>query len=67
MSKMSRFNGQSAPELKAVYEELSRDLFRLKSEWCMTRSLEKPQRLRQIKRDRARVLTALSAMGQKLN
>lgn len=67
MSKMSRFNAQSVSELKAVYEELSGDLFRLKSELYMTRSLEKPQRLRQTKRDRARVLTALRAKGQTLN
>jgi ribosomal protein L29 len=64
MSQMSNFNAQSVSELKAVYEELSKDLFRLKSELYMTRSLEKPQRLRQIKRDRARVLTALRAKGQ---
>lgn len=67
MASKNKFNDQSAEELKLAYADLSKDLFRIKSDFKVTRHLEKPHRLKMLKRDRARVLTALHAKGSTLN
>ncbi len=67
MASANKFNDQSVEELKAAYADLSRDLFRIRSDFKMMRHLERPHRLKMLKKDRARVLTALRAKGSTLN
>lgn len=67
MASVNKFNDQTVEELKLAYADLSRDLFRINSDFKLTRQLEKPHRLKMLKRDRARALTALHAKGSKLN
>ncbi len=59
MRKVSELKDQSADELKAMFHELSKDIFQIKNEARMTRKMEKPHLIREKKRDRARVLTLL--------
>lgn len=61
MASENKYNDRSVEELQAAYEDLSRDLFRIVSDFKITRHLERPHRLKMLKRDRARVLTALRA------
>ncbi len=67
MKVTNKFQDQSIEDLRAIYLDLSRELFRLKSELCVIRKLEKPHRIKAAKRDRARVLTALGSKGGTLN
>lgn len=66
MKKASELKDQSVDELKAVYQELSKDIFELKSEIKITRKMEKPHLIREKKRDRARVLTVMRQKGASL-
>lgn len=59
MKSKQEIKDQSVEELKALYQDLSKDIFDMKNEISMTRKLEKPHLLRQKKRNRARVLTLL--------
>jgi len=59
MASKKTFNDQTAEELRLTYADLSRDIFRVNSEAKMARHLEKPHRLKALRRDRARVMTAL--------
>lgn len=59
MTKAKEFRDQSAEELKALYQDLSKELFQLRNEMKVTRKMEKPHLVRGKKRDRARVLTVL--------
>ena len=59
MKEKMSYNDQSNDELKALYRDLSGEIFKLKCELNVTRKLEKPHLLKQKKRERARVLTAL--------
>lgn len=61
MPASKNFNDQSIEELNTAYVDLSRDIFRLKNELKTAHKLEKPHKIRQMKKDRARVLTALRA------
>jgi ribosomal protein L29 len=61
MPASSKFNDQSIEELKMAHLDLSKSIFRLKNELKTAHKLEKPHRIRQMKQDRARVLTALRA------
>ena len=60
------FKDQSVEELKALFRELSKEIYDLKNEISMTRKIEKPHLLKKKKRDRARVLTLLSQRGEKV-
>ncbi len=66
MDRLKEFRDQSVEELRAIYHDLSRDLFNLKNEISTTRKIEKPHLLRKKKRDRARVLTLISQKGERL-
>ena len=66
MRKATELKDQSVDELKAMYHELSKDIFQLKNESRMTRKMEKPHLVREKKRDRARVLTVLRQKGASL-
>ncbi|MBY0529236.1 MAG: 50S ribosomal protein L29 [Rhabdochlamydiaceae bacterium] len=63
MAKTSEFKDRSVEELKETYLDLSKDLFRLKNEFKLTKKSEKPHLMRAKKRDRARVLTFLRQKG----
>ncbi len=56
---MSELKDQTVEELRAQYRDLSREIFGLKNELSVTRKLDKPHLVREKKRDRARVLTAV--------
>jgi len=58
---------QSVEELKVAYTDLSRTLFRLRNELRTTYKLEKPHKMKEARRNRARVLTALRAKQGTLN
>jgi large subunit ribosomal protein L29 len=60
MLKPEDLKKQNTDELKAVYQDLSKEIFEIKTEFSITRKLEKPHLLREKKKDRARVLTAIS-------
>lgn len=60
MMKPEDLKKQNVDELKAVYHELSKEIFEIKSEFSITRKLEKPHLLRDKKRDRARVMTVIN-------
>jgi len=61
MTQKNRFHEKNMEELQMEYESLSRDLFRIRSESRIARQVERPHRLRALRKDRARILTALRA------
>ena len=61
MPVSNKFNDQSVEELKMAHLDLSKSIFRLKNELKTAHKLEQPHRIRQMKQDRARILTALRA------
>ncbi|MBM3192166.1 MAG: 50S ribosomal protein L29 [Chlamydiae bacterium] len=60
MLTMSELMGLSKEDLQAQYTQISGDIFKLKNTLRISRKLEKPHELKQKKKDRARVLTALN-------
>jgi large subunit ribosomal protein L29 len=50
---------QAPEELKALYQDLSKELFQLRNEMKVTRKMERPHLVRIKKKDRARVMTVL--------
>ena len=50
---------QSQEELKALYQDLSKELFQLRNEMKVTRKMERPHLVRIKKKDRARIMTIL--------
>lgn len=60
MFKMEELRSLSIDDLKHKYDELSREIFELTNELRVTRKIEQPHRLKLSKKDRARVMTALS-------
>lgn len=63
MDRMKEFKDQSLEELKALYHDMSKDIFDLKNEVSTAKKLEKPHLLKKKKRDRARVLTLIGQKG----
>jgi large subunit ribosomal protein L29 len=59
MAKAKEFRDQSPEELKALYQDLSKELFQLRNEMKVNRKMEKPHMVRIKKKDRARVMTIL--------
>lgn len=59
MTKAKDYRDQSVEELRALYQDLSKELFQLRNEMKITRKMEKPHLLREKKKDRARVMTIL--------
>ncbi len=60
MLKANELKNQSEEELAAGLIDLSKELFHLKNQFKLEKKLEKPHRLRELRRDRARILTVLS-------
>ncbi len=59
MAKANELREQSAEDLKALYQDLSKELFQLRNEMKVTRKMEKPHLVRAKRKDRARVMTIL--------
>lgn len=59
MAKVKEFRAQSKEELKALYQDLSKELYAFRNEMKVTRKMEKPHLVRIKKKDRARVMTIL--------
>ena len=66
MDRMMEFKDQSVEELKALFQDLTKEIYEKKNELRMTKKLEKPHLLKKKKRDRARILTLLSHKGEKI-
>jgi large subunit ribosomal protein L29 len=60
MLEAKELQKQTLDELKAVYRDLSKEIYEMNTEFSIARKLEKPHLLREKKRDRARVLTVLN-------
>jgi large subunit ribosomal protein L29 len=65
MVKYQDLINQTREDLLAQKEEISSEIFSLSSELRVTRKLEKPHLLKEKKKDRARVLTALTQKREK--
>jgi large subunit ribosomal protein L29 len=59
MVKTKELRDQTANELKAIYRDLSKELFQMRNEMKVTRKIEKAHLVRRKKKDRARVMTIL--------
>lgn len=59
MAKAKELREQSAEELKALYQDLSKELFQLRNEMKIARKVDKPHEVRRKKKLRARVMTIL--------
>ena len=64
MAKAKDFRDQSIEELKALYQDLSKELFQMRNEMKITRKMESPHLVCIKKKDRARVMTVLRAKEQ---
>jgi len=60
MLKVQELVSQAEAELEAQYEQLSKEIFKLKNDLRVSKKLERPHELHEKKKDRARVLTALN-------
>lgn len=59
MQKMEELLAQSEEELQLAAKDLSRELFKLRTELAEEKKIEKPHLIGEKRRARARVLTAL--------
>ena len=59
MSKKQKTSDMSLDELNISYNELTKRLFLLKSEFSLNKKIDKPHRLPEVRREIARVLTVL--------
>ena len=64
MLKIEDLTKQNVVELTALYNDLSKEIYEINTEFSITRKLEKPHLLRSKKKDRARVLTAINQKSQ---
>lgn len=60
MTKAKDLRDQSLEELKALYQDLSKELYQMSNEMRVNRKVDKPHLFRLKKKDRARVMTVLS-------
>lgn len=60
MGKAKDFRDLSVEELKATVDEKRHQLFSLRNEFMAAKKTEKPHRLREFRRDIARLLTILT-------
>ena len=59
MSKASAFRDQNVEELKALEQEKRKELFALVNKRARAKKIDKPQEVRVLKKDIARILTVL--------
>lgn len=60
MAKKQNYQNQSPEELQAVLRDLDQELFSLRNQLALERKLEKPHLLKLKRKEKARVLTALT-------
>lgn len=60
MPKAKELHDQTIEELQATYSDKCKELFQLTNELQHAKKLEKPHRIRQTKRDIARLLTVIN-------
>ena len=66
MDRMKEFKDQAVDELKALFHDLTKEIYDLKSEISTTRKIDKPHLMQKKKRNRARVLTLLAQKSEKI-
>lgn len=59
MAKVSELRNQSAAELKTLLDDLSKEIYRLRNEFKMTKKVEKSHLIKEKKRTRAQIMTLL--------
>jgi large subunit ribosomal protein L29 len=67
MLEVKDLKNQTLDELRAQIRDLSREIFEIKTEFSITRKLEKPHLLRTKKRDRARLMTVMNQKAPRKN
>ncbi len=60
MAKKKELKDQSVKELQAHVHGLDREIFQLRNELAVQRKLEKPHRIKEKRKDKARILTILT-------
>jgi len=60
MAKKKDIKEQSIDELKAMAQDLDREIFHLRNELATQRKLEHPHQIKEKRKDKARVLTLLT-------
>lgn len=60
MAKKTDLKDQSVEELKAMAQNIDREIFELRNELALNRKLEKPHLIKAKKKERARVLTIMT-------
>ena len=60
MLEMKDLKNQTLDELRVQVRNLSKEIFEIRTEFSITRKLEKPHLLRAKKRDRARLMTVVN-------
>jgi len=60
MTKFQDLEAMSVEELQAQERDITRSIFDMTNELRVSRKLDKPHLLRNLKKDRARILTAIS-------
>lgn len=64
MFKAKELRDKSIDELESAYQDLCHELFKLVNEHKMSKKLDQPHRLREKRRDKARILTVLQQKRQ---
>ena len=59
MTNAKELRDQSIIELEASYEDVKRELFKLRNEMKLSKKMEKPHLLKAKKKDIARILTVM--------
>lgn len=59
MVALSELRNQSKEELKALFSDLSKEIFKLRNEVKMTRKIEKTHFIKEKKKIRAQIMTVL--------
>lgn len=59
MAKVSELRNQSKEELKALFYDLSKEIYRLRNEFKVTRKIEKTHLIKEKKKTRAQIMTVL--------
>jgi large subunit ribosomal protein L29 len=67
MQNLSELRDQSPDELKALFGELSKEIFQLRNDFKITKKIEKPHLIKEKKRKRARIMTILREQELKLS
>ncbi len=67
MLKAKDLIDKSIDELEATYQDLRHELFKLVNEYKTSKKLDQPHRLREKRREKARILTVLQQKRQQQN